>query len=450
MTTTDNDSAKSVIAETGKNLLIEVPDWDSITPGTQTSYLRLGKFAVADMSEDTRGADLVAAVREVGPSDGWGATDAPGPRVFEDDWRTRPTEPADEVHQDSVAERQRKASALVSKTTPTAGWRDHTEGDRISTTRGDKLEVIGGNYKLVVLGRNPDAGQAAGFDLSGGLIQDFDAAPGTVNEIRWVQDEGGTWKVFEKCEKGIVHSLFHGDVTEEYYGKKLTTIVGSASNAQSLTADVRAMMDTTLVENPTIVEKTWAKEITSETTTPKMTETSKIDSLTTSLTATNVKETVNVSSDWDVRTTSGGKWVDYAEAERVYRTLFGDVVIDTLLAKGAVIEVIGAPFHGAVDMAAVSLAIATGARFDIAVGASVQVSIGKSKEFKLVPTASFQTDSDEIVLFKSSSAATSTSTAATSTTTAASVSVAAASVSLGPGAPTPPAPAPLLTVPTVP
>jgi len=32
-------------------------------------------------------------------------------------------------------------------------WRDHTDGNRITTTGGDKVEVIGGNYFLVVRGR---------------------------------------------------------------------------------------------------------------------------------------------------------------------------------------------------------------------------------------------------------------------------------------------------------
>jgi hypothetical protein len=66
------------------------------------------------------------------------------------------------------------------------GWRDHSDGNRITTTRGDKVEVIQGNYKLVVLGRqsldalvhtgmHPAAARAqlmasaTGFDFSGGV-----------------------------------------------------------------------------------------------------------------------------------------------------------------------------------------------------------------------------------------------------------------------------------------
>ena len=49
------------------------------------------------------------------------------------------------------------------------GWRDHTDGNRVTTTRGDKIEVIRGNYKLVVLGRQDQTKpKLAGTDISGG------------------------------------------------------------------------------------------------------------------------------------------------------------------------------------------------------------------------------------------------------------------------------------------
>jgi hypothetical protein len=49
------------------------------------------------------------------------------------------------------------------------GWRDHTDGNRVTTTRGDKVEVIRGNYKLLVLGRQDQTKpKYTGFDMSGG------------------------------------------------------------------------------------------------------------------------------------------------------------------------------------------------------------------------------------------------------------------------------------------
>ena len=56
------------------------------------------------------------------------------------------------------------------------GWRDHSDGNRITTTRGDKVEVIRGNYKLIVLGRQDQAkSSTAGMDISGGQT---DTSPG--------------------------------------------------------------------------------------------------------------------------------------------------------------------------------------------------------------------------------------------------------------------------------
>jgi hypothetical protein len=49
------------------------------------------------------------------------------------------------------ANRQAETLNLLTK----GGWWDHSDGNRVSTTLGDKVEVIQGNYKLVVLGRQP-------------------------------------------------------------------------------------------------------------------------------------------------------------------------------------------------------------------------------------------------------------------------------------------------------
>lgn len=54
------------------------------------------------------------------------------------------------------------------------GWRDHTDGNRISTTRGDKVEIIRGNYKLLVLGRqDPQSSAAASANASPDGLDSF-------------------------------------------------------------------------------------------------------------------------------------------------------------------------------------------------------------------------------------------------------------------------------------
>jgi hypothetical protein len=443
----------TLVAPVGKNALIEVPDYDATADGNQTSYIRLGHFTVDDMTKPERGSDLVEAVLQVGPSDGW--SDSPGPRVFEDDWRKRPIDVgvsgATDMTQD---DRQARSAALTNKQTPTAGWRDHTQGDRITTTRGDKLEVIGGNYKLVVMGRTGDPTQSSGLDFSGGLFQDFDAAPGTINEIRWVQDgSDGTWKIFEKATKGIVHSLYSGDVTEEFYGSTITTIIGSSGAAQVSEAGLenpdRAMMkvDGDDLKNPTIVEKIWAKEITSATKAPKMTESLDVTELATSVTAKNLTETYNVSGAWDVRTISGESWSDFAQATRVYRTLLGELVVDVLMAKGMVAELFLGPVHATADISAVAMTLGTGIGLDVSIGAKAEILLGFYRTIKLK-------EYEDIVLRKTQTAVTSTTTSATSTISAATatlsavtVNVTGANVAVGAGAPPPPPPpAPPITL----
>lgn len=146
------------------------------------------------------------------------------------------------------------------------GWRDHSAGNRISTTQGDKVELVRGNYKMVVLGRRPEKSKAQGdaatakdyvetpvdildnsiatFDVSGGHVQEWNMAPGQVTEITWVKNEGGktdgaaspvsadtpaayyTWKTVEESIKGDVESTHYGDVTETYLGPRVTRTIG--------------------------------------------------------------------------------------------------------------------------------------------------------------------------------------------------------------------------------
>jgi hypothetical protein len=103
---------------------------------------------------------------------------------------------------------QNESSILHTK----GGWRDHSDGNRITTTLGDKVEVIRGNYKLIVLGRqdfNPHATppiSPAGMELSGGLIDTNSSdlltpATSTTNldqtllntEYVWEQASDGSW-----------------------------------------------------------------------------------------------------------------------------------------------------------------------------------------------------------------------------------------------------------------
>ena len=227
-------------------LVIKVPGYDG---KAATSYLRLG----AVPTTDEPGAALAELIDPA--------------EAFIDDNRNRGGGSSQSEFDNSgghglaKATRKEESTRLHTK----GGWRDHSDGNRITTTTGDKVEVIRGNYKLLVLGRQDDPDKAAAFDISGGLIQSGDIAPGSITEIRWVQDVySGTWHVLEEAEKGAQKTVYHGDIEETFYGNNLIATTGSEEPTQPIALQAGSR-PASLKLNPTIVEKTWATKITSDT-----------------------------------------------------------------------------------------------------------------------------------------------------------------------------------------
>ncbi|APR84297.1 Putative cell-wall-anchored protein SasA (LPXTG motif) [Minicystis rosea] len=109
---------------------------------------------------------------------------------FIDDYRRRgsgnenPAGP--EGHGFTSAQRKAKSARLEAD----SGWRDHADGNRITTTAGDKIEVIQGNYKLIVLGRTKELGQGMGWEASGNNVQDYAGAtmPGASVTVTWIKE----------------------------------------------------------------------------------------------------------------------------------------------------------------------------------------------------------------------------------------------------------------------
>jgi hypothetical protein len=197
-----------------RHLVIKVQDF-AVNPMTQqsmTSYLRLGavRDELGPNGDDKKLAELVTS--------------------FRDDDRER-TDYPEQNEYDGVTPEQRRA--ITNRLHTLGGWRDHSDGNRISTTKGDKVEVIRGNYKMLVLGRQDDADNAADWEASGGHIVDGDIAAGAVTDIRWIKDEfSGTWRVHEETAKGDVVTRYHGIVKEEILGSLQETIVGTENGQQ--------------------------------------------------------------------------------------------------------------------------------------------------------------------------------------------------------------------------
>ncbi|WP_437817267.1 hypothetical protein [Sorangium sp. So ce1078] len=141
-------------------------------------------------------------------------------------------------------------------------WRDETDGNRITTTRGDKIEVIGGTYTMKVLGRREFK---ATTEVEEGRIKEGGITFQGRSEIEFVKGPRGQRKIRETTVKGEVHSTYHGDAFEYHYGPRLVSRTGDP-NTPTPIEDYPSVM----TENPTIVSRTWAKSISSYTGSAKL------------------------------------------------------------------------------------------------------------------------------------------------------------------------------------
>jgi hypothetical protein len=138
------------------------------------------------------------------------------------------------------------------------GWWDHSGGNRVTTTAGDKIEVIQGNYKMVVLGRqDPESVDAANrtaiTDNSGGHFQLQAPTPTPcIKSVEYRKDGAtGIWALYQEGS-GNVTTKFHGKQQDLFTGSRKESTIGSAPVGESyiITSD-----------DPEILSKTWAQAI---------------------------------------------------------------------------------------------------------------------------------------------------------------------------------------------
>ncbi len=281
----------------GKYFLIEVPNFnngsDNPADGRpkMSSYLRLG--AVKDLSIAGKpdaplesGEDLAAKVRRVTRIDGVTPEEGSAQRslpfasqdlVFEDDYRERDPDQLAEVTNTKGEVLERTELGVTLDAEPAelkgtrlgetallhtkGGWRDHSDGNRITTTRGDKVEVIRGNYKMVVLGRQETLDNASGWDLSGGEMRATTLNLGEyeTTSVEWVEDDGGRWRVVEKNQKGDSFSIYWGNVHEEFFGEIKSDVTGSETPGEYPPRFPGVVPPSKV--NPKVIERTWAESI---------------------------------------------------------------------------------------------------------------------------------------------------------------------------------------------
>jgi hypothetical protein len=353
----------------GKYLHIEVPGFDDpgSGAGTMTSYLHLGAvrdpmIAGSPAAPPSTGEDLAARVTS-----------------FIDDDRMRDGWP-DFV---PVAERQAETARLHSK----GGIRDHTDGNRITTTRGDKIEIIKGNYRMVVLGRLEDE---AGWDVSGGHVAQDGITFSGGGYIDYTTTEyDGCWRVHEEVVKGDVTSFYQGKKRDTYWGEEITSTTGSESPTEER-------------PNPVKTERTWAAQIASYTGSaalpvPSISDETWADDISSTTNAAAITDTTTVAGAI-TSTTTAAAVVDTTTAGAVVSTTVGNVVDTTIgtstsLIVGAETEVIVGNSMEITIGAEESLSL--GAAFDLTLGVLVDVTLAASVSVDIGPSVDIEVDFSE-------------------------------------------------------
>jgi hypothetical protein len=303
----------------GRYFKVEVPDYTNSGTNPKISYMRVGSPRTDWQNEP--GADLAALAYLVGTAGNKfgdatlaqesaalaalspvypdiAGTDLADP--FVDDQRTRGSDTvagSDDAsdrpdrapgHGLSKAQRREVSARLHSD----LGWRDHTDGNRISTTRGDRVDVVYGNYKMVVMGRQSDPADAMAWDVTGNHIQDFGGGtmPGASVVLEWVPDttygtgaDKGAWLLQNSTERVYQYSRNAGNFRVENWGDLLENYIGSENPENFGTTETAGMQGHPLTRdiggapapiassvglprgNPHIIEKTWASRIDSYT-----------------------------------------------------------------------------------------------------------------------------------------------------------------------------------------
>lgn len=149
----------------------------------------------------------------------------------------------DSLATNSTANRKTETRRLLTK----GGWWDHSDGNRISTTAGDKVEVIQGNYKLVVLGRRKasDTGDIKVTDISGGY--EFSKT------YEYLEDDK-IWATYEESSAKHATKVSSGKEVTYFTGTLKKTITGEDPSGAGLRGP-------NTDKDPEIISRTWAKSM---------------------------------------------------------------------------------------------------------------------------------------------------------------------------------------------
>lgn len=353
-------------------LRLDVPNFNGADKEEEqmTSYLRLGTIEDVNLAGNpyapkATGEDLASAV--------WS---------FLDDERKRDGCP-DFV---SVDDRKAETARLHYK----GGWRDHSDGNRISTTRGDKVEVIRGSYKLVVLGRTDDTWGGTGWDVSGGHTEGV----GGKSSIEWVKTFDGTWRSVETSEKGDTDTTQHGNSVSRTFGDIMDSTTGSEDETRPW-FDAEGKPAKVPASNPVITDRTWAKRIESYTGSPAR----PVPLVKNETYAESMVSKTDVSSMSDETTVSGTMTTTTKAGEMTDTTIAGHMTSITLadmmnLTQGRNTQITIGPQENVTIGTMIDLTLS--AMLQVCVSGSISVNLGPKADYSFPDTFSLSPSRNEV------------------------------------------------------
>lgn len=221
----DHDDVSSDASGHTSLLIRQTSSTDESDLVAPLTYLQLGARPTWG-TESQRGDDLLSAI-------GLGTSTT---QFFKDDHRSANGLGAPGTtytRDDGNAPTTTTAAALTSELMTRGGLRLHTDGNLVSTTRGDRVDVVGGNHKLVVLGRT----NASTFvESSGGhSVREDVSTHRRLTSVEWNASRA-TWTTYEETTKGNHTSRFQGPLETVFECDAISDTIGRAVDDDAATA----------------------------------------------------------------------------------------------------------------------------------------------------------------------------------------------------------------------
>lgn len=222
----DYDDATTDASGQTSLLIRQTSSTDDTDLTAPLTYLQLGARPTWG-TEAQRGDDLLGAI---------GLTTSTT-AFFKDDHRSANRLGATDTtytRDDGNAVTTTTASALTGELMTRGGLRLHTDGNLVSTTRGDRVEVIHGNHRLAVLGRT--GATSCAVESSGGHAVREDATThARMTSIEW-NPTRSTWTTYEETTKGNHTVRFEGPLETIFECDTITDTIGRAIDDDADTA----------------------------------------------------------------------------------------------------------------------------------------------------------------------------------------------------------------------